>query len=115
VLEQGGGMAHGKAKVGQAALVATPGGVPDDYGQNVQAEMVVVRPPHRAADQKPAVAAAQVQDKRSLPAKDLLSVKPPIGGKIFKGCLRPLGRIEDFSRNGNPKFPFDAARLFHDQ
>ena len=48
--------------VAQAALVAAPRGVADDDGQDVEAEVVVVRPPDGTADQEAAIAAAEGED-----------------------------------------------------
>src|SRR5260370_16091618 len=58
------GVAHRESKIGQAALVAPPGGIANDHGQDVQSEVIVCRPPHGAADQESPVAATQVQNNR---------------------------------------------------
>jgi hypothetical protein len=44
------GVAHRESEIAEAALVASSRGVANHYGQNVEAEVIVRRPPNRAAD-----------------------------------------------------------------
>jgi hypothetical protein len=44
------GVAQRESEVAEAALVASSRGVANDHGQNVKAQMIVRRPPNRAAD-----------------------------------------------------------------
>ena len=62
--EEAPAVADGEAQVVQAALVAAPGGVADDDGQHVDAEVVVVGAPDGTLEEEAAVAAAEVEDER---------------------------------------------------
>src|SRR5437763_1413217 len=98
-----------ETEVDEAALVTAAGGVADDDGQDVHADVVVVRPPDGAADQEPAVAAAEVEDDRRPAAEELFPIQPPIGGKLLEGGLGPERRVEDFAGDGDAELALDAA------
>src|SRR5205823_3541044 len=93
-------VADGEAEVRQAALVAAPRGVADDDGQDVEAEVVVVGPPHRATEQEPAVAAAEVEDDRGGAAEEGGPVERAVGEALERG-LRPALGVEDLPRDGD--------------
>src|SRR6266849_4905439 len=104
-------VADREAQVGQAALVAAARGVANDYRQNVDAEVIVIRPPHAAAEQEATIAAAQVEHQRRPPAKERLDVEAALGGQLFQRRLRPQGRIQDLAGDGNAELALDRAAL----
>ena len=105
-------VAGGEADVGEAALVGTAGRVTQDEGQDVDAEVVMLGPPNGAAEQEPAVAAAEIENDRGLPAEERFPVEPA-GRQLLEGGLGPERRVENLTGDGNAEFTFDApARMF---
>src|SRR5438093_13775450 len=93
------GAANGEADIVQAPLIGPAGGIANDERKNIEAEMIVRWPPHGAADQKPAVAAPQVQDDGRLSAEKLLPIQIRFG-QLLESGLRPLFRPQAFAGNG---------------
>src|SRR5262245_36471602 len=69
------GITDGEAQILQAALVAAARGIADDYGQDVDAEVIVVRSPDGAVNQVAPVATAQVEDERRCVAEKFSPVE----------------------------------------
>ena len=108
-LEEGLGVLDGEPGVMQAALIGPAGRVPDHHGQDVDGEMVAIRPAQGAQEREPAVAAAEVQDDRCLPAEDRRPVERPGPGQPLDRRPRPLRLREDSPGDRDAQLVFDRS------
>lgn len=100
--------------IGEAALVGAAGGVADDKGEDVDAEMVVLLAPEGAANEEASVAAAEVDDDGSGSAEEFIPVEMGFG-ELFESGLSPAGFVEDVSWERDAEFAFalGAVRVRH--
>src|SRR5258708_1878839 len=68
-------VAHRKSKIGNPALIAASRGITNDDRKHIDAQMIVVRPQTRAADQEAPVAAAEVENDGGTTAEKLSKIK----------------------------------------
>src|SRR5262249_51196906 len=88
------GLADGKAEVCQPSLIGPAGRVANHHRQKVEAEMIVVRPPDRAAEEVAAVAATEVEYDRGTPPEEGLPIENCFG-QLLEGGPGPLGRVQN--------------------
>src|SRR5262245_41170443 len=109
-LQQLASAADGKANIGQAALVGALARIADDDRQRVDAQVVVVAPRPGAADEKAAIAAAQVKNDRRSAAEEIRPVEAALAGHFLECSLRPLRRVKDLAGEGDAELALDSAR-----
>ena len=73
--------------------------------------MVVVRTPNRAAEEKPAIAAANIQNDRGRSTEESLPVERAVYRQPFERSSRPSGGIEDFTGDWYAEFALDPALM----
>src|SRR5215813_7181976 len=96
-------VADSKSQVGQATLVPAAGGVADDDRKDIDAEMIVIRPPDGTLQQITSVAAPQIDDEWSNSTEELFQVERSVGQSLQR-CAGPMGGVKDLSRDGHAEF-----------
>ena len=106
--------AHRKTDVGQSALIGPPRRIPNHHGQDVQSQMICLRPPQGTADHEPPVAAAEIQNERRPPTKESGPVQRPGVRELLEGRLGPLLRRQNHAGDRHAKLGFRVARVGHE-
>ena len=77
--------------------------------RRVAYQMIVVRPPDGAAEEKTTVAATDVHDERCGAAEQGGKVERAVGRQFLEGGLRPPRWVKDFASDGYAEFALDMT------
>src|SRR5581483_4225807 len=90
-------------------LIRSPCSVANHDRQNVDAQMIVIRSPHCAADQEAPVAATEIDDQRRRTAEQGGQIQRSLYRQFLEGGLRPLAGNEDLAGERYAEFAFDVS------